>query len=144
VLSDRQTRYAQVERELWGIITVIKSDREYLIGAEVVIETDCLPILDMLSGCNTPNIAMLRWIAYIKSLNPEIRHVVRKNNVVADMLPQARYEGDEGQHSNEEHVESDLFTSSFARVLATFMEEDYDGEFMEIGKNLSTLQREEA
>jgi hypothetical protein len=59
VLSDRQRRYSQVKRELWGIVLAIKSDRDYLIGAEVIIETDCLPIMGMISGCNTPDIAML-------------------------------------------------------------------------------------
>jgi hypothetical protein len=72
VLNERQRKYAQVKRELWGIVSAVKSDREYLIGAEVVIETHCLPILGMVSGCNTPDIAMLRWIPYVKSLNPEI------------------------------------------------------------------------
>ena len=86
VLGDRQRGYAQVKRQLWGIISAIKSNREYLIGAEVIIETDCLPILGMISSCNTLDIAMLRWIAYIKSLNPEIRHVSGKRNVIADML----------------------------------------------------------
>jgi hypothetical protein len=86
VLSDRQRRYAQVKRELWGIVSAIKSDHNYLIGAEVVIETDCQPILGMVSGRNTQDIAMLQWITYVKSLNPEIRHVVGKHNVVADML----------------------------------------------------------
>jgi hypothetical protein len=135
-----------VKRELWGIVSVIKSDREYLIGAEVVIETDCLPILGLISGCNTPDIAMLRWIAYIKSLNPEIRHVAGKRNVVADMLSRARFEGDEDQrHFDEENVGLDFFaSSSFVRVLATFREEDYEGEFVEIGKYLSSLQRDEA
>ena len=63
VLRDRQRNYAQVKRELWGIVFTVKSDREYLIGTEVVIEMDCLPILGMISGCNTPDIAMLWWIA---------------------------------------------------------------------------------
>ena len=31
VLNDRKQKYAQVKRELWGIITAIKTDREYLI-----------------------------------------------------------------------------------------------------------------
>jgi hypothetical protein len=66
VLSDRQRNYTQVKKELWGIVSTVKSGREYLIGAEVVIETDCLPILGMISGCNTPVIAMLWWIAFIK------------------------------------------------------------------------------
>ena len=70
VLSERQRGYAQVKRELWGIVSAGKVDKDYLIGTEVIIETDCLPILGMVSGCATPNLAMLRWIAYIKSLNP--------------------------------------------------------------------------
>jgi hypothetical protein len=144
VLSERQRKYAQVKRELWGIVSAIKSDREYLIGAEVVIETDCLPILGMVSGCNTPDIAMLRWIAYIKSLSPEIRHIAGKRNVVADMLSRARYEGGEEQGSDREEVGSDFFVNSFVRVHATFMEQDYDDEFVDIGKYLSTLRRDEA
>jgi hypothetical protein len=92
----------------------------------------------MISECNTPNIAMLRWIAYIKSLNPEIRHIAEKRNIVADMLSQARYEGGEVQVSDEEDVGSD-FTNSYIQVHTTFMEQDYDDEFVEIGKYLSTL-----
>jgi hypothetical protein len=81
VLNERQRRYAQVKRELWGIISVVKADRDHLIGTEVVVETeDCLPILSMVSRCATPDLSMLRWIAYIKSLNPEIRHIAGKDN----------------------------------------------------------------
>ena len=80
VLNKRQRGYAQVKRELWGIVSVIKSDRYYLIGAEVVIETDCLPILGMMRCCTIPDAAMLRWIAYVKSLNPEVRHISGKDN----------------------------------------------------------------
>jgi hypothetical protein len=61
---------------LWGIVLTIKSDRDYLIGAQVIIKTDCLSISGMISGCNIPDIVMLHWITYIKSLNLEI-HVVR-------------------------------------------------------------------
>ena len=72
VLSERQRGYAQVKRELWGIVSAVKADKDYLIGTETVIETYCMPILGMVSRCATPNLAMLRWIAYIKSLDPEI------------------------------------------------------------------------
>ena len=33
--------------------------QDYLIGTEVIIETDCLPILGMVSGCTSPDLAML-------------------------------------------------------------------------------------
>jgi hypothetical protein len=69
VLSERQRGYAQVKRELWGIVSAVKADKDHLIETEVVIKMDCLPILGMVSGCATPDLAMLRWIAYIKSLN---------------------------------------------------------------------------
>ena len=84
ILHDNE--YAQVKRELWGVVSAIKLDRDYLIGAEVVIKTDCLPILGMMRCCTIPDMSMLRWIAYYKSLNPEVRHISGKDNVVADML----------------------------------------------------------
>ena len=59
VLSERQRAYAQVKRELWGIVSAVKADKDYLIGTEVIIETDCLPILGMVSGCATLDLAKL-------------------------------------------------------------------------------------
>ena len=45
----------------------------------------------MISNYNLPDIAMLRWIAYIKSLNPVLKHITGKMNPVMDMLSRARY-----------------------------------------------------
>ena len=75
-------------------MSAVKADKDYLIGSKVVIETDCLRILGMVSGCATPDLAMLRWIAYIKSMNPEIRHISGKNNAMVDMLSRARFKGE--------------------------------------------------
>jgi len=70
VLNSQQRGYAQVKKELWGVVTAMKSEKEYLIGASMIVETDCLPLLGTISSCSTLDIAMLRWIAYIKSLSP--------------------------------------------------------------------------
>ena len=149
VLSLRQRGYAQAKQELWGIISAVKTDREYLIGTEVVIETDCLPILGMISGCSTPDIAMLRWIEYIKSINPEIRHVLGKHNSVADMLSRARYEGENEMQSDDEDVHLDIFKMACAQteegtmqVLTNFKEEEYEGEWRQLGKFLSLMKPE--
>ncbi|KAL3680257.1 hypothetical protein R1sor_023213 [Riccia sorocarpa] len=75
VLSSRQRSYPQVKRELWGLVTAMKAEKEYLIGAEVVVETDCLPLLGMITKCTTADMTVLNWIAYIKTLNPEFRHI---------------------------------------------------------------------
>ena len=59
---------------------------------EVVIEINFLSILKMTSGCATPNLNMLMWISYIKSMHLELHHIARKNNAMVDMLSRARYE----------------------------------------------------
>ena len=51
---------------------MVKVDKDYLIGIEVILEIDCLPILGMISRCVTPDLAMLGRITYIMSLNPKI------------------------------------------------------------------------
>ena len=108
VLNERQCGYAQVKRELWGIVSVIKSDRDYLIGAEVVIETVFLLILGIMRCCTIPDVAMLRWTAYVKSLNLDIGHIFGKDNAVADMLSRARF-GDDITDSDNEEVSEDYY-----------------------------------
>ena len=102
----------------------------------------------MIASCSTPDIAMLRWIAYIKSLNPEFRHIAGKDNMVADMLSRARFE-DEDQPNNEDN-DKDYFTSYSISHMDTiaktshqlFIKEDYDHEFLMIGLYLSTMSKQ--
>ena len=49
VLSERQRGYAQVKRELWGIVSTVNVNKDYLIGTEVIIEMNCLPIIGMVN-----------------------------------------------------------------------------------------------
>ena len=91
---------------------MVKADKDYLIRTEVIIETDCLPILGMVSGCATPDLAMLRWIAYIKSLDPEIRHISGKDNAMADMLSRARFDDEGGMVLEDEEVGVDFFKAA--------------------------------
>ena len=121
---------------------MIKSYRDYLIGAEVVIETDCLPILRMMRCCMIPDVAMLRWVAYIKSLNSEVRHISGKDNAVADMLSRARF-GDDTTDSDNEEVSEDYFASEHicrVNVFREFREEEYEGESLMIGKMLQEAE----
>jgi hypothetical protein len=111
-----------------------------------VIETDCLPILGMISGCATPDLAMLRWIPYIKSLNPEIRHISGKDNIMADMLSRARYDDENGMVSEDEEVGEDFseaadLTTERASTLTLneFDERKYDWEWLLIGRFLRTM-----
>ena len=51
-----------------------------------MLETDCLPLLGMIANCSTLDIAMLRRIAYIKSINHVLMHVSGRKKNVADPL----------------------------------------------------------
>ena len=101
---ERQQGYTQVKREQWGTISKVKAEKDYLIRREVIIKTDCLPILGMLSRFVTPDLSMLRWIAYIKSLNVELWHISEKDNTVANMLSRARYNNEDDMVSEGEEV----------------------------------------
>jgi hypothetical protein len=148
ILTERQRAYPQVKRELWGALTALKADKNYLIGANVVLETDCLPLLGMIANCSSPDIAMLRWIAYIKSLNPVLIHIAGNKNPVADMLSRARYfheeemmafEGSE-EFSDEVYISITNGENSSDEVLP-FKAELYEGRLKDIGFYLSTLKR---
>ena len=152
ILIERQRAYPQVKRELLGALTALKAERNYLIGANVVLETDCLPLLGMIANCSIPDIAMLRWIAYIKSLNPVLVHIIGKKNSVADMLSRARYVHEEEMETHE--VDESTEDSDYGYVLATngantdgealpFEANQYEGRLRDIGIYLSTLRRQE-
>jgi hypothetical protein len=54
------------------------------------VKIDCLPLIGMIINCTTPDIAMLHWVAFVRSFNPDIWHIKGTNNVVADMISRAR------------------------------------------------------
>ena len=60
-----------------------------------------------------PDLALLKWIAYIKSLNPEIRHISRKDNAMADMLSRARFDDDDDMVLEDEEVGVDFFEAAY-------------------------------
>lgn len=127
----------------------MKNKKQYLIGATLVVEMDCLPLVSMIFSCSTSDVAMLRWIAYIKSMNPKFKHISRKNKALANMLSWARYDNEESIIDDEEDVDTNLYSASFTRreglclatLLELFSKKLYDGEWLHLGKYLSTLKR---
>ena len=100
----------------------------------------------LVSGCATPDLAMLRWIAYIKSLNPEIRHIFGKDNTMADMHSKARFENEDGMVSENQQVGANFFKSAQMKVkrrstppLNEFDKNGYDEEWLLIGRFLTTM-----
>ncbi|KAL3700954.1 hypothetical protein R1sor_018976 [Riccia sorocarpa] len=145
VLSSRQREYPQVKRELWGVVTTMKAERNYLIGAVVVVETDCLLLLGMITNCSTPDMTMFNWVAYIKSVNPEFKHIVGKENAVAYMLSRTRYDGEEEMIEESEDIGEQFYSVSEVGVNSDvgFREDLYEGEWLDIGRYLKALCRQE-
>jgi hypothetical protein len=123
-----------------------------LIGTNVVLETDCLPLLGMITNCSIPDIVMLRYIAYIKSLNPVLVHIIGKKNYVADMLSRVRYVHEEEIETHE--VDEDNENDDYGYVLATsganidgktlpLKADQYEGRLRDIGIYMSNLKRQE-
>ena len=117
-----------------------------MIGTKVIIETDCLPIFGMVSGYATPDLAMLRWIAYIKSLDAEILHISGKDNAMADMLSRASFDDEGGMVSEDEEVGVDFFEAAYVTANGTstpalndFDENREDGECLPIDGFLKTM-----
>ncbi|KAL3688083.1 hypothetical protein R1sor_014392 [Riccia sorocarpa] len=119
ILAGRRRDYPQMKRELWGVYTALRTDRDFLIAASVLMETECLPQLGMITICSTPYIMMLRWIAYIRSFNPELKHIAKKENVVAKMLSRSQYEKEEEmlQVAEEEDRREALCQVSISKIL---------------------------
>ncbi|GGS27705.1 hypothetical protein GCM10010252_77790 [Streptomyces aureoverticillatus] len=118
----------------------MKAEKDYLIGAVVVIETDCLLLFGMIINCSMSDIIMLRWIVYIKSLNPEFKHITGKDNLVADMLSRARYEREDEMVEDIDDVGLKFYLMlNLNREDKLFFEEFYEGELLDIGHYLNTL-----
>ncbi|KAL3700490.1 hypothetical protein R1sor_018512 [Riccia sorocarpa] len=145
VLSSMQREYPQVKRELWGVVTAMKAERNYLIGAVVVVEIDCLPLLGMITNYSTPDMTMLNWVAYIKSVNPEFKHIAGKANAVANMLSRARYDGEEEMVEESEDIGEQFYSIAEIGVnnVVGFREDLYVGEWLNVGRYLETLSKQE-
>ena len=60
ILIEKQRAYPQVKRKFLGALIALKAERNHLICANVVLETDCLLLLDIIANCSILDIAMLK------------------------------------------------------------------------------------
>ena len=93
----------------------------------MVLEIKCLLLLGMIANSSILDIAMLRWIIYIKSMNHVLVHSIGKKNFVADMLPRARYVCEEEMEIQE--VDEDNEDDDYGYVLVT-SGTNIDGEIL--------------
>lgn len=84
-LSDTETRYSTIERELLAIIWATKHFRPYLYGRKFYIYTDHRP-LAWLNSLKDPNSKLTRWRLRLQDFDFEIIYKNGKQNTNADAL----------------------------------------------------------
>ena len=79
-LNDRESRYSQPKRELFGLFRALEASKYWLLGCRnLIVETDAKYIKGMLSNPGVgPNAAIMRWIDYILMYQFTLRHVPGK------------------------------------------------------------------
>lgn len=89
-LSDAESRYSALERELLAVVWAIDHFRPYLFGRRFTIRTDHKPLL-WTSGLKESSARVGRWKEKLRSYTFDITHRKGSLNVVADWLSRALY-----------------------------------------------------
>ena len=63
-----------------------------------------------------PDLDMLRWLTYIKSMNLEVCHISRKINAMVGMLSRARFESESNIVSEDEEITLEYFKTTQASM----------------------------
>lgn len=84
-LSDTESRYSTIEKELLAIVWAIKHFRPYLYGRKFIIYTDHRP-LAWLNSLKEPNSKLTRWRLRLEDYNFDIHYKKGKQNTNADAL----------------------------------------------------------
>ena len=84
-LLDREKRLSTIEKECLGIVWSLKLLRPYLLGHEVILETDHNPLV-WLNKVKDNNQKLLRWSLAVQEFNLTIRHKKGVDNVGPDCL----------------------------------------------------------
>lgn len=88
-LSDTESRYSTIEKELLAVIWAVKHFRPYLYGKKFVIYTDHRP-LAWLYSLKEPNSKLTRWRLRLEEYDFEIRYKKGQQNTNADALSRIR------------------------------------------------------
>lgn len=75
-MNEREARFSQPKRELYGLMRALKANRAWLIGSrKLIVETDAKYIQGMLQNPDMmPNATINRWIEEISLFQFAIRH----------------------------------------------------------------------
>ncbi|WP_406707145.1 Ty3/Gypsy family RNase HI domain-containing protein, partial [Sodalis sp.] len=89
-LTDAESRYSALERELLAIVWAVEHFRPYVFGRKFTLRTDHKPLL-WTDGLKESSARVGRWKEKLRTYNFQIVHQKGSQNVVADWLSRALY-----------------------------------------------------
>jgi hypothetical protein len=107
LLNDRESRFSQAKRELYGLFRAIGALRLFIIGVRnLVVEVDARYIKGMLNNPDiAPSASVNRWIVAILSFHFTLVHVPGKNHGPDGLSRRPAQPGDEQDEDGEEVFE---------------------------------------
>ena len=91
VLSEMETRYAQIEKEALALTWALERFAEYVLGKKVILETDHKPLVPLLGNKSLDLLPprVLRFRLCLMRFQYTINHVPGKTLYTADTLSRA-------------------------------------------------------
>lgn len=147
VWSPAETRYDATKRELRGLLYALKRCRRYLFGVHFTIETDALVLVHQLNGAasDVPGALLMRWIAWIRLFDFDIKHIPGSKNAAADGLSRKPPGPSDLREKEEEEdiddwVDAQIYTHEVARSFVTELREAgyvLEGEWSEESRQIA-------
>ena len=107
IWNHAEREYDATKRECRGVLKMLKKVRFYLYGIHFTLETDANVLVAQLNGAasDIPGALVMRWIAWIRLFDFEVKHVPRTKHTAADGLSRrARTASDD----HDDEIEDDI------------------------------------
>lgn len=148
-----ERRYAQVKGEVLAAVKGLKAVRHYVYGREFILRMDASGAIGLINSAPVVDPTLSRWVGFIKLFTFTIEKIKGEDNVVADAISR-RPDYVHGEVPEAES--SDLSSFSILRVsrahrpleeeeehMPPFLEEEYEGEWVILGRFLRGMPMSE-
>jgi hypothetical protein len=132
-----EASYDATKRECRGVLKALKRCRGWLYGVHFTLETDANVLVAQLNGSasDLPGSLLMRWIAWIRLFDFDVKHVPGKKHLAADGLSRkprtdSDIQEEEQEEDIEEFIEAQLFSLRIAPVRTSSIGDDALSEVM--------------